>query len=307
MPYTPEDFVASTTEVYSGHGVGLTLLSDGRSLREAVEANPIGYLGANHVARYGANTKLLVKILNTEERLFSHFHPDAAFASQHLDHTLGKTEAWIVVDTDGRDDAYAYLGFNRQITEAEAADWITNQRVPELLEAMNRVPLQVGDTLFVPAGIAHAIGPNITLVELQEPTDLSILIEFEGFANFTLESALLGLDVATAVQGLDRSFLSPELLSQLTAGRPAHTPGATQLFPEAADEFFTAWSLTVETSLSLAAGYSVLVVSEGTGRLEFATGHLELTPGCTVLIPHGAGAVTIVGRLRGIRCAPPAA
>ena len=306
VPYTPEDFVASITEVYSGHGVGLTILPDGRTLRAAIEADPLGYLGAEHVRRFGANTMLLVKLLSTDERLFVHYHPDADFAAARFGRTMGKTEAWIVVDTAGQDEAYAYLGFNRPVTDDEVEIWVTNQQIPEMLHAMNRMPLHVGDTLYVPAGIAHAIGPGITLVELQEPTDLSILLEYTGYPGFTLSSALLGLDLPTAISGLQRSQLTADQLNILSAGRRDGSSTAQQLFPAEADTFFTAWSLDVHTRHDLAAGFAVLVVIEGGARLEFDSGSLDLHSGTTVLIPHGAGDVSIIGRMRGILCAPPA-
>jgi mannose-6-phosphate isomerase class I len=50
------------------------------------------------VARYGADPALLVKILDTGERLVVHFHPDRDFAARHLGSRYGKTEAWIILD-----------------------------------------------------------------------------------------------------------------------------------------------------------------------------------------------------------------
>ena len=51
-----------------------------------------------------------------------------------------------------------------------------------MLDALNAVDVQPGDVLFVPAGTPHAIGEGVLLVELQEPSDLSILLEWRGFA-----------------------------------------------------------------------------------------------------------------------------
>ncbi|TIH40051.1 hypothetical protein [Subtercola vilae] len=315
-PYTPEDFVGSSTEVFSGHGVGLTVLPDGRSLRDAIEADPLGYLGPHHVQAFGADPMLLVKLLSTDERLFVHYHPDAAFASAHLGRTVGKTEAWVVIDTDGP-DAYALLGFNRPISSVEAEHWVTEQDVPDMVGAMNRVALATGDTLFVPAGVAHGIGPGVTLVELQEPTDLSILLEYQGFPGFTLSSALLGLDVRTAVTGLDRSLWLPEQLAVLGEGRG---DGATH-FPPAADRFFRARSVHVEGAATLAAGFAILVVVAGEGSLQAGAAagaasigasaaplplSLRLGRGMTVLVPFGAGEITLQGSLDVIVCSPPA-
>ena len=49
-------------------------------MRDAVAADPEAYLGAAHVARYGASTALLVKLLDAGQRLPAHFHPGRAFA-----------------------------------------------------------------------------------------------------------------------------------------------------------------------------------------------------------------------------------
>ena len=65
---SPEDWVGSTTEIFSRPGAGLTRLDSGETLRDAIAAAPAGFLGPDHVARYGADPGLLVKILDTDQR-----------------------------------------------------------------------------------------------------------------------------------------------------------------------------------------------------------------------------------------------
>lgn len=294
-PFTPEDFVGSTTEVFAGGGVGLTVLPDGRTLRDAVAADPMFYLGEEHVGRFGARTMLLVKLLDTAERLFVHYHPDDAFAARHLNSPLGKTEAWAVIDA--ADDAYAALGFRRPVSTDEVRAWWAGQDADEMLAAMNRVPLAAGDTLLVPAGLAHAIGPGVTLVELQQPTDLSLLLERRML---TEQEALLGLDLGTAIEGLVRDVTPEEQLRVLGGGR-----GEETLFPAAADPFFSAERIRVTGSRELEPAFSVLVVLDGTGSLETGAGSLPLTRGATVLTAHGDGATGLTGDLDVLRCRPP--
>ena len=50
-----------------------------------------------------------------------------------------------------------------------------------MLAALQRVPVAAGDAVLVPAGTLHAIGAGILLLELQEPTDLSVLVEWKPF------------------------------------------------------------------------------------------------------------------------------
>ena len=316
----PEDFVASTTEVFTGDGVGLSALPDGKLLRDAVEADPVGYLGQEHVDRFGTSTELLVKLLDTGERLFVHLHPDQDFAAQHLGLIHGKTEAWIVTAVRqvagepvpagaGGLTGFAYLGFTRDVGADEVAAWVDGQRVPEMLDAMHRVELRPGSTLHVPAGLPHSIGPGITLVELQEPTDLSILMEYEGFPPLGAADAFLGLEPAAALSALDRRAGNPNDIAALAASRAGAVaaPGITRLLPAAADPFFRAERLDGTASPSLDSGFSVLVAIDGEGTLDWEGGSLALRRGATVLIPHSVGPTRIRGSITAIRCRPPAA
>jgi mannose-6-phosphate isomerase len=307
----PEDFVASATEVFAGGGVGLTVLPDGTTLRDAIAADALGYLGNEHVRAYGDDPKLLVKLLDTRERLFAHYHPGTGFARDVLGRASGKTEAWIIVAADG--PAYAYLGFRREVSADEVLDWFRRQDVPAMLAAMNRVDLAPGDTLHVPAGMPHSIGPGITLVELQQPVDLSILIEYDGFPGLDANGAVLGLDVATALSDLDRSPVSTARLTELASSRPSTEHGGvsvTPLFPAEADAVFRADRISIRSedeAVQLDPGYAVVVVLEGAGVLEWDAGETMLAAGDTVLVPYAAGTTTLRGQLTVLRCRPPAA
>src|SRR5439155_22539568 len=81
--HAPEDWVGSTTAVFGEDTLGLSVLGDGSLLRDAVAADPEAFLGPEHVARYGADTMLLVKLLDAGERLPVHYHPADAFARSH--------------------------------------------------------------------------------------------------------------------------------------------------------------------------------------------------------------------------------
>lgn len=306
--WMPEDFVASTTEVFAGGGVGLTVLPNGTSLRAEVAAHPDDYLGDAHVRAFGADPMLLVKLLDTRQRLFVHYHPTTAFARGVLAHPRGKTEAWVVVAVDG--PAFAHLGFSRDVSEAEVLDWFERQDVDGMLAALHRVELSVGDTLYVPAGMPHSIGEGITLVELQQPVDLSIVLEHDGFPAIDVAASLLGLDVATALSNLDRSAVSPKRLAELASSRAARWSGGSQttdLFPEEADSYFRAVRIAVAGQCRLEQAFAVLIVLDGEGALEWNDDAVVLSKGQTVLLPYAAGETTLRGVLTVLWCRPPAA
>lgn len=300
-PYFPEDWLGSTTTRF-GSDTGRTTLPDGRVLADAIEAEPERWLGPEHVARYGADPAILVKLLDAGERLPLHAHPDRAFARTHLASPYGKTEAWVIVAAER--DAVVHLGFKRTVEAAELAGWVADQRVSEMLAATNRVPVRPGDAILVPAGLPHAIGEGIFLVEVQEPTDFSVLLERETF-DVAESASYLGLALDEALQCIDRGAWSDRRLADLRrrrAGARGSRPGVERLFPEAADEFFVAERLRPDPVSVLDAAFSVLVVIEGQGVLASEPAEtVSATRGDTLLVPYAAGAGTLRGDVTAIR------
>lgn len=306
--HAPEDWVGSATSVFGSDGVGVTTLPDGRSLPEALAADPEGFLGPDHAGRFGADPALLVKLLDAGERLPVHFHPDREFARRHLDCPFGKTEAWVVVGVRSAAPA-VHLGFRREVDRATVNGWVGVQDVTAILDAMNRLSVEEGDAVLVPAGVPHAIGEGVFVVELQEPTDLSVLLEWEGFDIDGGRDGHLGLGFDVALQGLDRSGWSRPELDRLRGtregGRDAR-PGVDVLFPAEADGFFRAERIRPAGTAHLPAGFSILVVTDGEGRLDTERGDVvPLGRGDTVLVPHAAGDCRLSGRLDAVRCMPP--
>jgi mannose-6-phosphate isomerase len=270
-----------------------------------VGSDPRGFLGPEHVERHGAETMLLVKLLDTAERLFVHVHPDDAFAAARLSEPRGKTEAWIIVAVDEAVEGFAAIGFSREVSKDEAARWFAEQDVDGMLASMHRVPLSPGDTLLVPAGVPHAIGPGVTLVELQQPQDLSILLEYAGYG-LTEQDALIGLDVESALEALDRRAWSAEDLHGLSAPARPLRPGVTAVFPPSAERFFRAERITAPGAERLEPGFSIVVVTGGEGRFAWDGGELAVRAGDVALIPYGAGEVRLLGDFEAIRARPPA-
>lgn len=297
-PHVPEDWVASTTPLFGETRLGLTALPDGTLLRDAVAGDPVRWLGPAHAARWGGDTALLVKLLDAGERLPVHAHPDRAFARDHLGLRHGKTEAWVALEA-----ADVRLGFRRDVPLDELAAWVGDQDVPAMLDAMHVLRLERGDAVLVPAGLPHAIGAGALVVELQEPTDLSILMEWTGFAIDGARDGHVGVGFDTALRAVTRRAWSG---AEIEALRGAHGGRTGDLLP-AASEFFRverwrdagAWD----------AGFGVVVVTAGSGELRPRVGTpVAVRAGQTWLVDHSAGEVELAGDgIELIRCRPPAA
>jgi mannose-6-phosphate isomerase len=298
----PEDWVGSVTTAFGSGEMGLSRLEDGRTLPDAIAADIEAFLGPDHVA--GHDPALLVKLLDAGERLPVHFHPDRGFARQHLATPFGKNEGWVVVAAEGG-DAAVFLGLREAVELETLADWVERQDTAALLAALNRIPTEPGDTFFVPAGTLHAIGEGLLIVELQEPSDLSVLLEWDGFEIDGPADGHLGLGFDTALCAAERKRLSPDQLARLRTSRVEDgRPGVERLFPPEADAFFRAERIRPAGSCPIPQEFSILVVVQGAGRLETEAGELALRRGATVLVPWAAGEGALQGELEVLRCLP---
>jgi mannose-6-phosphate isomerase len=303
---TPEDWIGSVTTSFGSRDEGLSRLGDGRSLADALAADPEAFLGPDHARARGADPALLVKLLDAGERLPVHFHPDGTFAHEQLRVPYGKSEAWVVIAAEGADPA-VHLGLRRPLDAATLAGWVERQDGDALLAALNRVPVRRGDTFFVPAGLLHAIGAGLLIVELQEPSDLSVLLEWEGFELDGPAEGHLGLGFELALRAADRDPLAPKQLDVLRSSRggaPGRA-GVERLFPPQADAFFRAERIRPRPAASLPRELSILVVLDGSGRLDSDAGELALERGDTALVPWAAGDAALTGELDVLRCLPP--
>lgn len=110
---------------------------------------------------------LLLKVLMTSKALSVQVHPDDAYA-RAMGIPAGKTEAWYVLSAQA--DSKVAVGLHAQVTRADLRAAIEDGSIAELL-AWHAVAAD--DVILVPAGTIHAIGAGITLVEVQQNSDIT--------------------------------------------------------------------------------------------------------------------------------------
>jgi mannose-6-phosphate isomerase len=288
--HSPEEWLGAVNTTFGAtDGRGLSRTRDGALLRDLIAADPEAWLGPEHVARFGADPALLTKLLDAGERLPVHFHPGRALAREHLRLDHGKTEAWVILEA--APGASVHVGFTEDVAPHTVRRWLETQVSREMLGALHELPVAAGDTIFVPAGAPHAIGAGILMVELQEPTDLSIVLEWEPFPALSEADSHLGLGWDVALQALDRRGWSEEEANALRKSRYGLVPEARAYFRLE----------HVQGGDTLDAGYSVVVGLDGEGEL----GGEPIRRGSAVLVPHAAGRLELTGDARALRCRPP--
>lgn len=290
--HEPEDWIASTTSVFGEPGVGVSVLPNGIPMPVAISQDPEAWLGAEHVAAFGADTKLLVKLLDAGQRLPVHAHPDGQFAATHLGHAHGKAEAWYILK-----GGTVYLGLRNDVLAVELRGLLERQDTVGLLALLNPVDVSPGDVVYVPPGQLHAIGEGVFLLEVQEPEDLSILIEWRDFELDGKRDGHLGLGFDLALRAVSRQGLSSEGLNELIV----RSSKSGSVLPAAADEYFRIERIFVDGSEVIEPGFAVIVGVEG----DVTAASTPVQAGSTAVAPHSLGPITVTGHGELLVCRPP--
>ena len=302
-PMRPEEWIGSITTRFGEAEQGLSHLSDGTLLRDAIKNDSDGWLGADHVKNFGLSTEILIKLLDPDQRLPVHYHPNKAFAKTHLGLDHGKTEAWIILEAPT--GSGVGLGFAQKQNKEDLLKLVRAQDSAALLASLRRTEVQVGDAVLVPAGVAHAIDAGIFVLELQEPTDLSALLEWEGFAVDGIKDGHLGLGFETVTDALMLDPLSDSEFDSLITHNVFSDGALRSVLPLKSDGYFRAH--LAPGSGDFPAGFAVALVLDGSGAISFANApEMAITKGDAIVIPHSAGAFTFSGA-NAIVCRPPLA
>ncbi|KAM0264310.1 hypothetical protein ACHAQJ_000800 [Trichoderma viride] len=295
--HEPEDWIASTT-CCSGNGhIGMSRLPDGTFLADAIASEPEKWLGSDHVAKYGPDTKLLVKLLDAGQRLPIHAHPHVDWASKHLQKKHGKAEAWYILSPGS-----IWLSFREEVPPEELLQIVQEERGAELLERMHKIDVEPHQTVYVPPGVLHAIGEGIFIVEVQEPEDMSILCEWGGFDIDGKKAGHLGLGFEIALTAVEtRGRTREEVLSLVTKGSVTES-----VFVDQSRNYFDMERVLVKGHSYCRRGFAILVVLDGNVSLKTKSSQaVILRKGSTVVIPHEDGEFTLEGNADVVIARPP--
>jgi len=295
-PRRPEEWLAATVHRAGEPDVGRSRLADGSLFADAVAADPVGWTGTADAPAGPADVGLLVKLLDAGQRLPVHVHPTRPFARDHLHSCYGKTEAWYVLETHGEDPA-VWVGFREDVEPALLAEKVDAQDSAWMLEHLNKINVRPGDGVLVPAGQAHATGAGVFLVEVQEPTDFSILLEW-SVTTATRDESHLGLGFDVVLPAVSHKALpAPE---PVHVGLDARAAELLRGLPPEADPFFRV-DVAAGDAVPVPHGFAVAVVLED-GSLEWADGGQPLTRGEVLAVPDGIGDWAVTGRV--VLCRP---
>ena len=107
--------------------------------------------------------QLLVKYIFTSEKLSVQVHPSDAQRPGH-----GKEECWLVVDAEP--GASLGIGFREPVSHDAIRAAALDGSIEQLLEWH---AVHAGDFFYIPAGTVHAIGAGVSLIEVQQTSEVT--------------------------------------------------------------------------------------------------------------------------------------
>ncbi|VTS04270.1 type I phosphomannose isomerase catalytic subunit [Tuwongella immobilis] len=260
----------------------------GRTLRQLMTIAPQAILGKCRSAN--GRFPLLLKFLDTLQPLSVQVHPNDEQANMLApprpgDVSLGKTEAWVILESE--EDSLLYAGLKSGVDRAQFESALRKGILDETLHSFNPVK---GDCVHLPAGTVHAIGANLMLFEVQQTSDLTYrLYDWNRVDHRTGKPRALHIE---------ESLLCTDFSQGPTAPRVpvvhSHSPNRVEALIR--DRYFGLNRLTLseEMTVGVPDECRVIVPIEGQGELHSDFSTEIISAGDIVMLPATMGNATIV-------------
>ncbi|MEF3302860.1 type I phosphomannose isomerase catalytic subunit [Paenibacillus sp. GYB003] len=276
------DHPNGTTKVVNGElaGMGLDELRAkyGRRL-----------FGAKANAAPDARFPLLVKLLDCNDDLSVQVHPDNDYEGLP-EGELGKTEMWYVLDA--RPGAKIIYGLQPGTTRETLAQSIAENRI---MDCLQEVEVQAGDSFYIPAGTVHALCAGVLVAEIQQNSDTTYrLYDYDrpGLDGKPRELHIEhSLNVA-AYEGSGATRMKTDVAAPNEWLRLASSP----YFIVEKGVSAGSWKLNAAPD-----SFTILVVCDGAGTLDWADGSVPLERGNCFLIPADLAEYTLNGAMTLLR------
>ena len=299
-------------------GCSELILPDNRRmfLFEAIALDPEKVLGKEHMAVNGTGMGVLIKYLDAGKQYMLQCHPTREWAKEIWNSSFGKEESWYVIGC--RDDTpeppYVILGFKSGVTREQFEEHYRRDDIPALENLCHKIPVQIGDVFFVGGGLVHALGQGCLVVEVQEPSDITVVpITNEKRAKMrnsakteddaVYDRRVLGsfiYDGCSYEENLQRWKIPRKIIRKGDWGEEYTLIGPGQT------SFFSFSRIDVKGSINITGtGFPrVAMVLAGSGKFVFQEGSLELHKGDEFFLPWHIPALRLEGEASLVFCNP---
>jgi mannose-6-phosphate isomerase len=249
----------------------------GKTLGEVASQFSDEFLGAKTTSRTGTRFPLLIKLLDCADWLSLQVHPnDEQAVTLEGPGQFGKTEAWHILASEPNAKLVAGLQAGTSAETLSAS--IRNGTVIEHVQYAN---VKQGDTVFMPAGTLHALGPGLLIYEVQQTSDWTYRVYDWGRP--ATEKRQLHIEKSVAVARAD--FTAPVIPEPETGDGTRHTLVQCEYFTL---ELLSAVSNSIELDTNNESFHAITVI-EGQAMLKAGNDQVELSQFQTAVVPAQVG------------------
>lgn len=221
---------------------------------------------------------LLLKFLDCSEVLSVQVHPSDNQKEYIRDGDSGKTEAWVVLETNK--ESLIYAGLKEGTNKEDLLNSIEDKTVFDKIHSF--VP-KVGDAVFIKSGTVHTLSGTVVF-EVQENSDVTFrLYDWERIDPKT--GIPRDLQVHEAVACIDFNQVN---IGPVTPVKSRKVEQSEMLFD---NKHFKLWRINSNDEFTV--GFkdepAILVCIEGKGLLEHNEGKYAISKGEVVLLPAITG------------------
>ncbi|WP_042164202.1 type I phosphomannose isomerase catalytic subunit [Paenibacillus gorillae] len=281
------DHPNGTTKVVNGELAG-------KGLDEIRESYGREFFGTKGFSEKNGRFPLLIKLLDCNDDLSVQVHPTDDYAGLPAGE-LGKTEMWYILDA--KPGAKIIYGLKDGVDRAAMEAAISEGRITDTLQ---EVSVKAGDAFYIPAGTVHALCAGVVVAEIQQNSDTTYRLY--DYNRLGLDGELRELHIedslnVIAYEGSGASRMTTEGIADgewLTIASSPYFIVEKGIVASKA-----AYSTTAES-------FVIVVVAEGSGKLNWADGSLDVKAGECFLLPANLGGYELDGSMTVLRSVVPA-
>ena len=264
------------------HHNGMSIVSNGylkgKTFEELIKEYGTELLGESFENK---EFPLLVKLINSKEKLSVQVHPSDEYAKR-VENSLGKTEAWYVVDAKpGASLIVGTKNCDKAIFEKAIREGKTE-------EYLNKIEVKKGDCFLINSGLVHAICEGVIIAEIQQSSDITYRIYDYGRPR--------EIHVEKSMDVIDFNLKPINASGKKLVSFCGYEKGIL-----CASEYFTIEKYVVSSEVSENSDinkFFIFTCVDGKGTIISEAGtKMDILKGDSILIPAKLGKYTIQGEL----------
>lgn len=251
------------------------------------------WFGTKGFSEKNGRFPLLIKLLDCEDDLSVQVHPGDSY-ERLPEGELGKTEMWYILSA--KPGAKIVYGLEPGVTRQSLQQAIADGRI---MDCLQEVPVQTGDSFYIPAGTVHALCSGVLVAEIQQNSDTTYRLY--DYDRPGLDGKLRELHIedslnVIAYEGSGATRMKTDLR------RPNEwlTLAESPYFVTQKGRVDGEWALTASAD-----SFTVLIVCEGSGAVAWDGGRFEMKAGQCFLLPATLGRYKLEGGMTVLRSFAP--